>query len=1047
MSERISRLFFAPILALLLVLGISSQAFAAQTYQPAFNGSHVYLDPLLENGSPSVNLSGLEQQLKDAGKKHNIDFYFVMALKGSEPIQQGVPFAVSRLDDLTGKWTGAKNFTSSRYVIIYVVRLDTDWTKSSYAINPAPALAAEGVTLPNMVPLMDRWGKNVNNSNPSSLLPRAPRDFAVKIASEANNVIDAGIANAARQEELRKQEAERQRLAEIQRKKDEEAARIQRIADEKAAAERNAAIAQFLKIWTLPILLVIALIIMFVRFRNAKARAVAALATWRTKLDPANNNYLQLESEYLGFLKSLSANFVGETQRSLDLAKTAYGTLSARIKKAIAMAQDAEKNIGSANIFSVGKLNGVVEALTVRKVTVTGDDIPLSERSLFSGVVNESSFTPDELLADMEQLFKTANTNCADIMAAFKGADQNKADIEALVAKVEALKAELTERELTFSPYDIRFAAVSTGREEFLRLMASDPLTAYTKSETVERAVEAIETDIENAIKLKDSLKSTDKAIADAQARTDKVRAEGADYSYGDAQGTDSSGLPGKNLLNEKGGNPDQPLAQAREHLSTCLAHLLAGKLDAAQDEKAKAETKAAEAVKLIETVLAARAFVQKEVLVVLDKLSKLRGELPAADTALATLKAEFLTKNFEGQPVKVETAHKVADTTDGELAKVRKAFFEQRYLAARAELTESGGEIDSARNGLVEVHSRLKVVQDLRVHARETVKAAEQSANALSGKIKTNAFTTSAKTDEAYANALPVIREQKSDVAKDVTDWVEAAKAADRITETLKAVDKAIDDERKAYDVAKQRIADVVSAVRAAQPTFKQRFVRNTAESKYAEVVNKAGGLDGALKVAKSDWNALTRTVEGIKNALDEAVKVANADQRAGEQAEADIAAAGGEIRSVDNKSYSTRESHRGRSNSFGSSVNADVSSANSQLRRAQTEFGNGNYEAASRSAKQAEQAAREADRIALAAVAAAVAAWESQINREIAEEERREAEERRRRQQEEDDRRRRDEESRRSSSSSDSGFSGSGGSGGSGFSGSGGSGGGGDF
>ncbi|HMY56581.1 MAG TPA: hypothetical protein PK671_26665, partial [Candidatus Obscuribacter sp.] len=174
MSERISRLFFAPILALLLVLGISSQAFAAQTYQPAFNGSHVYLDPLLENGSPSVNLSGLEQQLKDAGKKHNIDFYFVMALKGSEPIQQGVPFAVSRLDDLTGKWTGAKNFTSSRYVIIYVVRLDTDWTKSSYAINPAPALAAEGVTIPNMVPLMDRWGKNANNGNPSALLPRSP---------------------------------------------------------------------------------------------------------------------------------------------------------------------------------------------------------------------------------------------------------------------------------------------------------------------------------------------------------------------------------------------------------------------------------------------------------------------------------------------------------------------------------------------------------------------------------------------------------------------------------------------------------------------------------------------------------------------------------------------------------------------------------------------------------------------------------------------------------------------------------------------------------
>ena len=169
-------------------------------------------------------------------------------------------------------------------------------------------------------------------------------------------------------------------------------------------------------------------------------------------------------------------------------------------------------------------------------------------------------------------------------------------------------------------------------------------------------------------------------------------------------------------------------------------------------------------------------------------------------------------------------------------------------------------------------------------------------------------------------------------------------------------------------------------------------------------------------------------------------------ADQRAGEKAAADIRQAGGEISSIDNKSYSTRESHRGRSNSFGSGVSADVSSANGYLRRAQSELQSGNYEAASRSAKQASDAAEAADRAALAIVAAAIASWESQVNAEIRRQEEAEAAERRRKQAEEDaERRRRDDSS--SSSSSSSGWSGGGGSSGSGFSGGGGSSGGGDF
>ena len=74
MFQRLKKLFFTPALALLVMVtmsvGLAASAQAAQpTYQPTFSpNQHVYLDPLLENGNPSVNLNGLEQKLIDEGK-------------------------------------------------------------------------------------------------------------------------------------------------------------------------------------------------------------------------------------------------------------------------------------------------------------------------------------------------------------------------------------------------------------------------------------------------------------------------------------------------------------------------------------------------------------------------------------------------------------------------------------------------------------------------------------------------------------------------------------------------------------------------------------------------------------------------------------------------------------------------------------------------------------------------------------------------------------------------------------------------------------------
>jgi hypothetical protein len=558
-------------------------------------------------------------------------------------------------------------------------------------------------------------------------------------------------------------------------------------------------------------------------------------------------------------------------------------------------------------------------------------------------------------------------------MKSYKGAEQNKQDINQLLATVTKLQGELSERGLPFTPYETSHAAVTTGQREFMTLMASDPLKAYTKSEAVESAVEALKALITRAIELRDSVQSTDKTIAAAQAKVDGARAQPANYKWVEPV-MSATALPEKNLFNEEGGNPDVPLKAARDSLASCLDLLGKGAVDAAQKAKQTAEVEAGKASALVDTVSRPRLRL-KEVVVAIAKLKKLRDEIPAADTAVATLKAEFLAKNFEGEPAKVTRAHTVADTMDGELAKVRKFFFEQRYLAARAEVEETGKDIDGARNGVVEVLTRLKTLEDQRNLARATVKSNLETATALASKLQNNAFTTSAKTDEEFARIQPLNRDQKADVARDITDWVEAAAAAVRVTTALKAVDTAIDDQRKAYELAKSKVSATVSAVGSAKGVFDQRYVRQTADSKYTDVQTRAGQLDSLLKTAKSDWNALTAKVESIKNDLDAAVKLANTDQQAGEEAEAAIAEAGGEIRSIDNKGYSTTRRIGSSSKSFGSGISADVSSASGALRRAQTELSQGNYEAAARSAASAKRAAEEADAAAQQQVAAAIA------------------------------------------------------------------------
>jgi hypothetical protein len=1062
MRINMRKLLSFPVMVLVLMIGFTSASFAAgPTWLPKgsqFNvNQHVYLDNKLTSGDHSVDLSGLDDALKAEGAKQGVEFYFIMTEKGDEPAIQGHPFGVDRLNDLIGTWVGQRNFPSDKFVVLLLVRSDLDWSKSSYAINTSPSLAARGVSVPTLKPVLDTYGMN---NSPSSLLPRMPKAFAAKIASETTGQLVA-FAEAQKQ-------AEQQRLAEAERQ------RQAQIAAEQAARDHAEFMAKLpLRIAEIgiPSAILITLLILFLLYTSAKNAAAAALASWKQKFEPGNANYLEMEKSYWGFLSNQGSDwesrFKGETLALFKAAVKAYSDLSVRFTAAQALTTEVEKLIASANLFSIGKLKLAVAKLTVEPVKISGETLALEQRSMFGSLVSEATYAPGELLANMEDLFHTATTDCAQIKQSMAGAQTNAEHIKQLVATVADSKAKMEAAGLSFEPYEGGLAKLNAARDEFNALLQSDPLSAFSKSSAVERGVEALAATLTKAVAIKESFTASSKLVADARTKVTQARSQKADYSYPD--GLDATGLPANTLLSEEGGNPDKHLQDADQHLEAGEQALLAGQLDKANQEKAAAEAAAARATTVITSVLDARKFVQQAVGGIHQGLSKLTAELPAAKNQVASLKASFLAKNYEGQPAKYDTAQAVADSIEAELAKVKKAFAEQRYLAAKALVQKTGADIEGARNLLVEVSTRLKQLEADRSHSRDTVAVAVQLSASVAAKLAANQFTTSAETDALYAAASPLVEVQKADVAKDITDWSAASAAADRLVTSLQAVDSRIASEKQAHDSATSAVATLRNALNNAHSYVTAQYTRQQAVDRYNSANQDLANLDAQLQVAKANWSSIASAAAQAKRGADDAAQLAANDHQAAQNALAAIQQAESYTGQVANKNYNTSQSIGGRYQTFGNGTSANVSTARGDLAYASRAFQAGQFEQAQQYAEQALAAAQQADADAAAAVAAMIAIqvqiWEDEQRRireaeearqrAIWEEQQRQerAEQARRDEQARQEQARRDEEARQSSwsnSSSSSGGSdswGGGGSGGSDSNSGGGSGGGGDF
>jgi uncharacterized membrane protein YgcG len=1029
------KFLLAPLVLLALTLGFATPSFAAQTWRPQFNaGHHVYLDPALQGGNNPVNLDGLEAQLQAQGAKDGVEYFFVMTLKGDETTPMNV-FAQTREREVMGNWLGQSGFPTDRAVFIYVVRLNTDWTKSAVAQNVAPELAKRGIDPTNVKAIDDQFSHHPSDGsvNPDALLPQNPKKFALTVVQTIGQTMDNHAAQViADQKAAAAQAVENARQA--------EADRVAAIAH----AKTMHTVGVVVEIGGPILLLLIVFFVLYTRKRKSFGLSAAEIAKWDGLFQTANSNYIELERHYLDFLKRQGANwkdkFKGLTLAKYTEAITDYAILSARIQTAQALIESAKKANDSGNIFSLAGNEHALALLTTSDVTIDSKSLSFEQQGLFGALLDGKSNTkkPNELLEDMDNLFRVTNSTMAAIMEAFEGSDKNKKEIDGLFAEVEALKGNLTEASLSFAAYQPSYDALVKAKDAFLAIVDSDPLEAYEESKAVETDCEALKVTIGHAIDLRKSLSTTDEAIKAAAARITEVRGQAADYNYPDG-GTPASGAAVNYLLNEVGNNPDESLTAAKDSLASAITLVVAGKLDASKTAKGEAEAHAAEAVAVVAKILAAKELVQKQVPVVHSALDKLTTEIPGGDEALASLNASFLPKNFSNAPGQLTHAKAVHDSTTSQLAAVKQAFLEQRFVAAGTLVTTVTGDIQGSRDGILAIHTRLGELTDLRQHAKTQTASNAQTTSGLTSKIAASAFTTSAQTDGQFHALLPVLANHETDVAKAVTDWPTAAQSADQLKSDLATIDGAIDSEKHAYDHAVSTLAELRQAVAGAVAEGNSNIVRSQATSLIGQVQQILGQDEAAITVPKSDWNSLSQRFETNIQTATSAHNAATADKNAYNDAVTAINNAQSYINGVEGASYSSYSGIGGRySGTYGQNVTANCSTAQSELNSASQLLSAQRYEDAERQAQEARNAADRAKEQAEAEtqqlIMAAAALWQIEENARIE----REAEERREQERRDEERRaeeRREEESR--SSSSGGSFGGGGNDSGGGFSG----------
>jgi uncharacterized membrane protein YgcG len=495
---------------------------------------------------------------------------------------------------------------------------------------------------------------------------------------------------------------------------------------------------------------------------------------------------------------------------------------------------------------------------------------------------------------------------------------------------------------LPVDPYEAERGAIRELKEKIRMRLAADPLGAQEAIEAARQRLRGLEARVGQ--------------IAERHARSLELMSE-----IEAAREAASQQRAGGLRLDEEGGNPDVPLATAREAHARALEALRAGDPDEAGRALDASHAAVSQARQAMEQVVAAKSRLEREIPEERAAYTGLRGRIDQAAGDLESLRGSHAASTWREVEHHVEKARELAEGIPVRLAEAAKLSDgeTQRYGAGVAALEQAQRlrrEAEALSSGVSQRKGELdRVKGDCEAGWRDL---AEQGR--LLGKlIEQNGGIVPAEGRENLSQIMMQQRELERLMGEPRADWLEIQRRLARIRESLAVAREGVERSLQAHQALRQRSAQLSArADRVVRLLQSEQKDRPPANLRYKEARRQLDVIDQALRSGTGDWESLLQLTNEVEGELKRSEELAKEDIRLANLAIEELESAERSVRAA--RGFSV----------LGAS--ADTRAAESILGQAQQLLQQQDYEHAIQQATAAEHAAREAfrsaERVALA-------------------------------------------------------------------------------
>lgn len=269
--------------------------------------------------------------------------------------------------------------------------------------------------------------------------------------------------------------------------------------------------------------------------------------------------------------------------------------------------------------------------------------------------------------------------------------------------------------------------------------------------------------------------------------------------------------------------------------------------------------------------------------------LDQLAQRLATAGGVVQRMESEFHPSDFAEAQSRVCEAAAVGDRAESEWLEIKDHYDALRF----SEALESGERLAEA---VAKAESRLKGLERFRDEIRQSRDAVlamlqkhRSAYDSLQKKLELHGHAVWDKT----ARSIGELEELYEEAGGEKPAWKSLESRCEQLSRQLKQLCAAVDEEKRAYDKAVEKLEAARDAAREAGRSAARASTRRVGRTKLEEATRLLEILERDMQVAGSDWSELSKHAEEVVRLAREATSRGNTDETKYQEAVAAIASA----------------------------------------------------------------------------------------------------------------------------------------------------------